>query len=142
MSCLNVLFYANLSTDGVKLVILGSDCLSQFLESIEQVVVLPQLDVKSGYQFPSLLIPLRDSAVVDLTLKNPLLAFKCRNVLGNNLREEFRQVGVLQYELLQPNASVSQRLFGVSHFYSALGKVASLAVHFIRYYRGSEKSRV
>ena len=49
MSCLNVLFYANLSANGVELVILGSNCLSQFLKPFKQVVVLPHLDIESGY---------------------------------------------------------------------------------------------
>ena len=49
MSCLLVLLGANLSANGVKLVMLGSHCPSQLLKPFEQVVVLLHLDVKGGY---------------------------------------------------------------------------------------------
>ena len=44
-----VLLDADLSANGVKLVMLGSYCSSQLLNPFEQVVVLLYLDVKSGY---------------------------------------------------------------------------------------------
>ena len=94
----------------INLVVLHNDFLLECGKLVSQVFVLLNLDVERCHNLSPLVYPLFYCGLLNLTLDDLLLVFKCGDVLWDDLFEEFRKVRIGKYEFFQAKTSRIQGL--------------------------------